>query len=331
MAGEAATAESGSPSKAGPSAPGCCGLLAKCDSVAALNWRVGGFSTTPPAEASLASDATLSAPTTPSPQRGRHFAFGENWRSFVRIIDAERIENAQRGLLRLFVPEDLCGRTFLDIGCGSGLSSLAASRLGVASVTAIDVDQNSVFAAQALLGAKVLKTPWTATTVSVFDLPPDQYDIVYSWGVLHHTGDMWRAIRVASARVKPAGLIAIAIYAKTPFCCLWRIEKALYSRAPKWVQFLARRTYLLLWALAVAVATRRCPFRPESRPRGMDLAHDIHDWLGGYPYESATPDEVRGFLVNLGFSPIRESLVRERRGVLGSGCDEYVFTRDVPG
>ena len=128
------------------------------------------------------------------------------------------------------------GKTFLDIGCGSGLNALAALSLGAASVTAVDIDENSVSTTQALLAARAPNPNWSAKLASVFDMTPDTFgtfDVVYSWGVLHHTGSMWKAIDCAARLVSPGGLYAIAIYTKTPLCGFWQYEKAFYSKSPK--------------------------------------------------------------------------------------------------
>src|ERR1700694_782311 len=139
--------------------------------------------------------------------RESHFEFGQNWKDYATTINQKRIESAVEGLKKLF-PDGLTGKTFLDIGCGSGLHSLAALLLGAISVTAIDIDENSVSTTRELLTKYADGPRWTAKIASVFDASPDtlgKFDIVYSWGVLHHTGDMWRAIECASRLVKPAG------------------------------------------------------------------------------------------------------------------------------
>ena len=251
-----------------------------------------------------------------------HFAFGKNWRSFAGLIDVKRIKGSDAGVDRLFPGRELEGKTVLDIGCGSGLPALSLLRKGAKHVTCIDIDSDSVAAATQTLETNAPAENWSAEVCSVFDMA-GQFDIVYSWGVLHHTGDMWTAIDKAAAMVKPGGKLVIAIYAKTALCTLWKLEKLIYSRSPKIIQWLIQRAYLAVEFLARLRAGRNVG---NEQQRGMDRVHDIHDWLGGYPYESASPEEIVAALP--GFVLERQLLIPGRRhGLLGSGCDEYVFYR----
>src|SRR5262249_39668394 len=157
----------------------------------------------------------------------RPFAFGKNWANFAPLIDAQRISEAKKGLLKLIPKPELSGQSFLDIGCGSGLSSLAAADLGVTRIFAIDVDPHSVAPAPVLMSGKKIDTPWRVEAMSVFDLDPardGKFGIVYSWGVLHHTGNMWVAVRKAALMVEPNGLLVIALYRRTHLDRLWKIE-----------------------------------------------------------------------------------------------------------
>lgn len=255
------------------------------------------------------------------------FAFGKNWQSFASLADEERIAEAQRGLLKLFPHGELAGARMLDAGCGSGLSMAAALRLGVGHVHGVDVDAESVEAARHILSKFAAEARWSLQTADLFDLPSQKYDIVYSWGVLHHTGAMWRALDHVSGLVRPGGLLAIAIYRRSPACGFWRWEKDLYRRTFPAVRLVIRSLYKTAYLGAIA-ASGRNPFSyviNYQRSRGMSFHHDIHDWLGGYPYESAEPGEIVDFLLARGFS-IERSFQRPAavKGLFGSHCDEYV-------
>jgi SAM-dependent methyltransferase len=261
--------------------------------------------------------------------RSTHFEFGANWRQYAKTVDRARIDSAVEGLRKLF-PEGLHGKTFLDIGCGSGLHALAALSLGAESVLAIDVDENSVSTTSNMLTTYAPNANWRAEIISVLDATPESFglfDVVYSWGVLHHTGHMWRAIERAAAMVKPGGDFAIAIYAKTAFDIPWKIEKRIYKSAPLAVQWLFRQLYMTAW-LASHVGRGNNPIgvlRDYHLSRGMNFTHDAHDWLGGYPYETASVEQLRSFFLGLGFQEVRAFPLPKTIGLFGSGCHELVF------
>jgi 2-polyprenyl-6-hydroxyphenyl methylase/3-demethylubiquinone-9 3-methyltransferase len=256
--------------------------------------------------------------------RSAHFEFGKNWESYASLIDDDRLAAAMSATRVLC--GDLAGKAFLDIGSGSGLFSKAALRLGARRVVAVDLDENSIAATRGVLASEA--GDWTVLQASVFDLAKmglGSFDVVYSWGVLHHTGDLWRAIECAAGMVAPGGRFAFSLYERTPLCGLWEREKRFYSKAHPRVQKLMRAAYLVPYA-AASVAAGRNPFR--RRRRGMDTMHDIHDWLGGYPYQPTDAGEVDRALTALGFvreyhKPVKVHLA----GLFGTGCSEYVYTR----
>ena len=264
-------------------------------------------------------------------RREAHFEFGANWADFARSIDRTRIASAER-CLRNLIAGNLAGRSFLDIGCGSGLSALAAIRLGAARVRAVDLDENSVATTQALLRLHAPEADWTASQRSVFELDPTvdgSFDVVHSWGVLHHTGAMSDAVRKAAALVANKGSLVLAIYRRTPACGFWRWEKRLYSRSPAWLTVGIRAIYKSAF-FAALVATGHNPVRyvaEYGRSRGMRWSNDVHDWLGGYPYELASPEEIDALMTELGFRQENAILGTSRFGVFGSGCDEYIYRR----
>lgn len=264
-------------------------------------------------------------------EREAHFEFGENWQSFSDSVDRSHIDEAIKAL-RKFFPDGLAGKSFIDIGCGSGIRSIAAFELGASSVTALDIDENSVRAARGMLSKYAAGRDWTAKIASVFDLAPENtgtFDTVFSWGVLHHTGDMWRAIETASRLVKPGGLYAIAIYTKTPRCDFWRKEKRFYSKSPRFVQAAIRLAYMTAFlGFLPATGWRPIEFvRNYKRDGGMNWSHNVHDWLGGYPYESASAPEMHAKLASLGMTEVRSFVIDAGSGIWSAGCSEYLYAR----
>jgi 2-polyprenyl-6-hydroxyphenyl methylase/3-demethylubiquinone-9 3-methyltransferase len=261
-----------------------------------------------------------------------HFEFGKNWSRYGKTITEEDIGVSEADLKRLLALDSLAGKRFLDIGCGSGIHSLAALRLAAAFVQAIDVDRDAVETTEALLSARWPQSNFKVAKANIFEVSPDDlgsFDIVYSWGVLHHTGDMWGAIKNAAAFVGPDGLFAIAIYRKTGACGFWRWEKALYTRRGKLYRGLAIGIYAALRALRDLVRLRNplAKIRGHNRKRGMKWYTDLVDWLGGYPYESATPDEIRDFVEGLGFRQQQAFRTKPKSGLLGTGNAEYLFRK----
>lgn len=253
------------------------------------------------------------------------FEFGRNWASYSRLIDEAKIAGAIEGLARLIPPEDLKGRSFLDIGSGSGLHALAAARLGVGKIVAVDVDSNSTETTRETLSRHAGTVTWSAETRSIFDVTPQncgQFDVVYSWGVLHHTGDMLRAVDCAASLVAPGGLFAFALYRRTRFDRFWVLEKRWYARASPGSQRLAQQVFTVGYRIAARLMGRKATVA-----RGMEYWHDLHDWLGGYPYESILADEVEAIMQRLGFEKVRVFARPKQLGLFGSGCDEYVYRR----
>ena len=263
---------------------------------------------------------------------GRRFAFGRNWQRFLQVLDEDRIREAEKSLREFLGSETLAGKSFLDIGCGSGLFSLAARRLG-ASVRSFDFDDDSVGCTREL---KRRYFPddgsWTVEQGSALDRSfiekLGSFDICYSWGVLHHTNEMWRAIFNAQLAVAPGGLLFIAIYNDEGLISgIWETIKRIYchGRIGRWLVTGVFYPLFFLSGLLIDVLHLRNPllrFREHRKYRGMSLIHDWKDWLGGLPYERARPDRIVGFLANLGFE-----LVRLSRPVYGFGNNQFVFRR----
>jgi SAM-dependent methyltransferase len=243
------------------------------------------------------------------------------------------VRAAAESLTELLGGASLEGRSFADVGSGSGLFSLAAARLGAARVHSLDFDARSVACTRELrerFGAG--GCDWTVEQASVLDLPHlralGSFDVVYCWGVVHHTGDMWTALGNVCELVSPGGLLLISIYNdQGRRSRVWRRVKRSYNRLPR----LLRPLYVAaamapseLRGLAGSLLHRRSYLAGwrEPRERGMSKWRDMVDWVGGYPFEVATPDEVHDFIHARGFA-----LERLRTQGAGLGCNEYVYRR----
>ena len=267
-----------------------------------------------------------------------HFEFGENWLEYTSKVTQRHLDHAIQCMQRLLGVEDLLGHSFLDIGCGSGIHSVAAAKLG-ASVSSLDLDPNCLAATKSLADKFGVNDRIEIREKSVFDLNPEEdgyHDYVYSWGVLHHTGAMWDAITAAASCVKLDGLFALALYRKTKLCRFWHHEKRAYSAMPRFIQWPIQSAYGGVYLTAQCLVLGKGPksMREESiNARGMNWWHDVHDWLGGFPYESARPSEVKCFMDDNGFEFVQGFQDDDSisRGILGSGCAEYLFKRLASG
>src|SRR6185312_5968530 len=219
----------------------------------------------------------------------------------------------------------------LDIGSGSGLSSLVMHQLG-ADVVSFDYDADSVACTEKLRkhyapGA----TNWHIVQGSALD--PDfmaalgSFDLVYSWGVLHHTGAMWPAIELAQSRVTQHGTLLLALYNDQGWCSrAWHAVKHLYCSSMLG-RFLVGTTFYPLFAVYALWQDIRHFDKPGTharnyaRKRGMSLFHDWRDWLGGYPFEVAKPEDVVDKLAAKGFQVQSQTLTQSL------GCNEFVFKR----
>ncbi len=264
--------------------------------------------------------------------QGQRFEFGKNWAWFLNGLTDARIGRAVDSLRQMLGVETLEGKRFLDIGSGSGLFSLAARRLG-AQVHSFDYDPQSVACARELRNRYYPgDNDWKVERGSALDedyiRSLGEFDVVYSWGVLHHTGAMWPALANATLPTRAGGKLFIAIYNDQGTASRrWTQVKRAYNRLPRPLRFLVvwPSFWVLNWRHMVKDALRLRPFqtlRNYSRERGMNFWRDHIDWVGGYPFEVAKPEEIFDFYRERGFTLLK---LRTCAGSLG--CNEFVFEK----
>jgi len=260
------------------------------------------------------------------------FEFGANWTRFLATLDERRIDAARRSLERTLPGVAWSGSTFLDVGCGSGLFSLAARQLG-AAVTSVDYDARCVACTEELKRRFFAGDErWTILRGSALD--PERmarlgrFDVVYAWGSLHHTGDLWRALDVVAPRVGDRGRLVVSVYNDQGWASgAWRRVKQAYNALPPPLRFLVvGPAFVRLWGPTVVKDLLRLrPFatwREYGRERGMTPWRNVVDWVGGYPFEVARPEAIFDFFRGRGFALERLTTVGG-----GHGCNEFVFAR----
>ena len=264
-------------------------------------------------------------------EKDLRFEFGENWSRFLDVIDEKRIGGAERSLKEVFGAEPMAGKRFLDIGCGSGLFSLAAARLG-AEVHSFDYDTRSTGCCLELRRRYFPKgSSWRIETGDILSgsyiRSLGQFDFVYSYGVLHHTGNMFKALELAGSTVKDGGKLFVSIYNdQGKATARWRKIKKAYNRTPGPLKiFILAPLFARMWGPSfVRDLFKGRPFsswKAYADERGMSPWHDVVDWVGGYPFEAARPEEIMNFYSQHGFTLLKMNPSG------GHGCNDYVFIK----
>ena len=260
------------------------------------------------------------------------FEFGRNWQRFLELFSEQRVQTAVDSIRDFTGLRDLKGKTFVDVGCGSGLFSLAAHRLGAERLVSFDVDEFSVRCCRHLHEQAGAPDSWTVRPGSILDerlvAELGTFDVVYSWGVLHHTGRMWDAIRHAGGMVNPGGRFYITIYNRRRGprgSRTWLRIKRQYNRMPpagrKLMEYVYISNYFLSKLLGFKNPMKR--IRNYQEKRGMNWRTDVTDWVGGYPYEFATVQEIFDFVRRTYPDFLLEGLKSTR----GLGPNWFLFRR----
>jgi len=234
-------------------------------------------------------------------------------------------------LLRFTGRESLGGLDFLDIGCGSGLHSLAAYEAGADRVFSFDFDPLSVAASEILRQSAGNPPNWHIERGDILDQDYiarlGKWNFVYCWGVLHHTGDIWQAVRNAESSVAVGGMFYLALYSSDVVSPevqnFWLAKKQKYNESGR-----LKRAHMMWWYIWTHQMQRQWRRLPEflrraaayKLNRGMSIFADIRDWLGGWPMEYVADQAVVDLLEQEhGFELVNVST--------GEACTEFLFRR----
>jgi SAM-dependent methyltransferase len=254
------------------------------------------------------------------------FAFGKNWKSFSeKALKDELVENARISFESLFNGIELKGKSFIDIGFGQGLTLILAKQKG-ADVLGVDIDENNIQALEICMKkSNCIEKPRTVIA-SILDeelvkekIGTKKFDIVHSWGVLHHTGNMHKAIQNSCKLVKENGYLICAIYNRHWSSGTWKIIKFMYNIMPEFFRFLMIVSFYPIIYIAKFLVTCQ---NPQNQERGMNFFYNVIDWVGGYPYEFASIDEVTKLFHKEGFECLKVIPAK-----VPTGCNEFVFKK----
>ena len=249
------------------------------------------------------------------------FKFGRNWKRYSKLIDDSRIKDASESLKESFEIENFKNKSFIDVGCGSGIFSISASLLG-GKTKSFDFDIDAVECTKDL-SKKILGKTIDTEKGDILDLKYIQnlgkFDYVYSWGVLHHTGNLNSALKNIDNLVKKNGKLFISIYNDQGIKSdLWRIIKILFNKIKILQPFLIFIFFIFMKIPGIVFRF----LTKQTENRGMAATTDLIDWLGGYPFETAKPEYIFDFFFKLNYRLVKLKTVSGK-----SGCNEFIFVK----
>lgn len=253
----------------------------------------------------------------------KQFDFWKNWINFSKNkLDSEKYSQAIGSLDDFIWKENIIDKTVIDIWCWSWIFSMWFLALWAKKVLWLDVNENSLIATKLNYdnysnNGGLLTTKFASILDEKDLLDIEQYDIVYSRWVLHHTWNMYKAFDNSSSLVKKWWYLCIAIYNKHWSSPIWRIIKKLYLESPKIIKKLFIFIFYPIIFIAKFLVTLENPFKKE---RWMNFYYDVIDWIWWYPYEYASVSEIEKYFVERWFE-----LKKVKKSSTPTWCNDFLF------
>jgi SAM-dependent methyltransferase len=232
----------------------------------------------------------------------------------------------EKNVTRILCEEELmlpaawfAGKEVLDCGCGGGRWCYGFAKLG-AHVTAVDVNTSAIQATEkALEPFSVRKTFIQSPLESLSDnLPADrQFDVVFSWGVLHHCRSFTGSLQQICRYVKEGGLLHLFLYGQEEQGFQHELglfkQRVYYNSLPTWEE---RERFLVQKAGA----------DPDKMNKKHDLLAPLVNRRLEFPY-------VRDLLLGLGFSNVEltKKQMPSYAEAEQTGCTRNLFIRAIKG
>ncbi|MFQ6107920.1 MAG: class I SAM-dependent methyltransferase [Candidatus Aminicenantales bacterium] len=195
-----------------------------------------------------------------------------------------------------FDPEEVLNKSVLDAGCGTGVFSIIFARMGALSVVGIDISKRSLERAQRQADQLGLQNA-TFQKVNMLRLPFTDacFDIVWSWGSVHHTADPFGCLAELIRVLKPGGSLLVAVYRRTGLTFLHETLRKGLIRLPSkyWIPF--SRFLSLVAAPGISLFKKR-----DKSRKGEKLEQLLFDWFFVPIRHSYLPEEIKSFLVKRG-------------------------------
>ena len=240
-------------------------------------------------------------------------SFGYQWTTFRRtqLDDDDRAESEQTFAEKTgLTPDDVRGRSVLDVGCGMGRFSDVVARWGARTVVGVDLSRAVEAAVENL-------SPYPGAAIVQGDAadPPfreGSFDMVFSIGVLHHTPSTARSLAAVARLVRPGGTLAVWVYAarlrRTHFGS--EILRPLTSRLPedrllKIVRWTVPKMDRLHARLPGPISQMTRVALPTSGHHDREWRIlDTFDWYSPRYQWKHTDEEVTGWFRRLGFTDL---------------------------